>query len=88
VFLKSKVQRLEVLISSAAQEKQHEGEAGRPTGQWRGSIPCMRLIMCLTQDDDIKAAFLRRADARSRQELDARNLSLRPPNVFEMIADT
>ena len=76
VFLKNKVQQLKVLISSAAQEeRQREGEAGQLTGHWRGPIPYMRLIMCLTQDYDIKAAFLWRVDARSRQELDASNLS-------------
>jgi hypothetical protein len=69
VFLKNEVQRLKVLISSAAQEEQQrEGEAGQPTGHWRGPIPYIRLIMFLTQDDDIKAAFLRRADVRSHQE--------------------
>jgi hypothetical protein len=89
VFLKNEVQRLKVLISSAAQEeRQREGEAGQLIGHWRGPIPYMRLIMCLTQDYDIKAAFLWRVDARSRQELDASNLSVRPPTVFEMIADT
>jgi hypothetical protein len=39
---------------------------------WRGIVPYLRLIMCFTQDN-IKAAFLRRADAPSCAELDARN---------------
>ena len=41
-------------------------------GNWRGSVPYLRLILCLTQDD-IKFAFLRRADVHSCQESDARN---------------
>jgi hypothetical protein len=46
----------------------------------------MRLIMCLT-DDDIKAAYLRRADARTRRELDARNSDVRAPTAFELLAE-
>jgi hypothetical protein len=61
-------------------------EEVRQGGQWRGLVPYMRLIMCLTQDD-VKSAFLRRADARTRQELDARNSEVRPPTAFELIAD-
>ena len=42
--------------------------------------------MCLTQDD-IKNAFLHRADARTRQELDGRNSEVRRRTAFELIAD-
>ena len=48
---------------------------------WRGIVPYLRLIMCFTQDD-IKAAFLRRADAPSRAELDARNSERRYVNIM------
>ena len=41
-------------------------------GHWRGFIPYLRIILCLTQDA-VKRLFLTRADARSRAELDARN---------------
>ena len=48
------------------------GGYNRGGSNWRGIVPYLRLIMCFTQDN-IKAAFLRRADAPSRAELDARN---------------
>jgi hypothetical protein len=47
-----------IILTGAQQERQDEEE--REAGQWRGPIPYMRLIMCLTQDY-IKAAFLWRA---------------------------
>ena len=84
LFLKNEVQRLKAIVLEAHQERQ-EQEA-RQSGQWRGAIPYMRLIMCLIQDD-IKSSFLRRADARTRQELDARNSEARPQTAFELIAD-
>jgi hypothetical protein len=42
--------------------------------------------MCLVQDD-IKMAYIRRADVLTRQLLDARHSESRPPTAFEMIAD-
>jgi hypothetical protein len=41
-------------------------------GHWRGCVPYLRIILCLTQDA-VKRLFLARADARSQAELDARN---------------
>jgi hypothetical protein len=41
-------------------------------GHWRGCVPYLRIIMCLTQDS-VNCRFLTRTDSRSRQELDARN---------------
>lgn len=84
-FLKNEVHRVRAVILNAQQEVRDE-EARRAGGQWRGPIPYMRLILCLTEDA-VKAAFLRRADARTRQELDARNSDVRPPTAFELIAD-
>ena len=78
-FLRGEVIRIkEILESSLAEEQQQRellglgGTGVSRGGNWRGSVPYLRLILCLTQDD-IKFAFLRRADAQSRQELDARN---------------
>ena len=48
------------------------GPRGGGTGPWRGNVPYMRIIMCLT-DDDVKSLFLARANTLSRAELDARN---------------
>ena len=85
LFLRREVLRLtEVLERTAAEQQQQEqqellglGSLGVSRGgQWRGSVPFLRLTLCLTQDD-IKHAFLTRARARSRQELDARNLENR-----------
>ena len=82
-FLRGKVIRIkEILERSLAEEQQQRellglgGVGVSRGGNWRGSIPYLHLILCLTQDD-IKFAFMRRADAQSHQELDARNLENR-----------
>ena len=85
LFLKNEVSRVKDVILNAQQEQQEE-EARQAAGQWRGRIPYMRLFLCLIQDD-IKSAFLRRADTRTRHELDARNSVVRPPTAFELISD-
>jgi hypothetical protein len=79
-FLRGEVSRIKGILERSLEEERQQLEvvglggigvsSGR--GNWRGSVPYLRLILCLTQDD-IKFAFLRRADAQSRQELDARN---------------
>jgi hypothetical protein len=46
----------------------------------------MRLAMCLIQDD-VKSSYLWCADARTHQELDARNSEVRAQTAFELIAD-
>jgi hypothetical protein len=81
-FLRSEVLRLkEVLVTMAAEQEQQQqqqqllglgGLGVSRGGQWRGSVPYLRLILCFTEDD-IRHAFLTRARARSRQELDARS---------------
>ena len=71
-----------------SEQERRDEEACQAVGQWRGRIAYMRLILCLTTEDDaIKIPFLRRGDARSRLELDALNSNVRPPTVFELIAD-
>ena len=78
-FLRSEVLRVkEVLERTAAEQQQQQqllgldGLGASRGGQWRGSVPYLRLILCFTEDD-IRHAFLTRARARSRQELDARS---------------
>jgi hypothetical protein len=86
-FLTAETLRLKQMIRRRAREQQllpsdlagsgggaDVSSGGNPRGglNWRGIVPHLRLILCFTQDD-IKAAFLRRADAPSRAELDARN---------------
>ena len=78
-WLRSEVLRVkEVLERTAAEQQQQQqllglgGLGASRGGQWRGSVPYLRLILCFTEDD-IRHAFLTRARARSRQELDARS---------------
>jgi hypothetical protein len=40
--------------------------SGGRKGNWRGCVPYLRVIMCLTQDN-VKSLFLTRADGMSRQ---------------------
>jgi hypothetical protein len=46
---------------------------GGGMGPWRGNVPYMHIIMCLTEDDVNKSLFLARANTHLRAELDARN---------------
>ena len=69
LFLRGEVSRLKAILESslAAEQQQREllGLGGRGVsrgGNWRGIVPYLCVIMGLTQDD-IKLAFLRRADA-------------------------
>ena len=77
-FLRNEVLRLENVLKRRTQEEQAlhldggGGAIGGRRGNWRGYVPHLRIIMCLTQDN-IKCLFLTRADSRSRQQLDARN---------------
>ena len=77
LFLRDEVSRVKhIMEQSLAMEQQQRELLGLSGvsrgGNWRGNVPYLRIIMTLTQDN-IKVAFLRRADAQSRQELDARN---------------
>ncbi|KAI2508206.1 hypothetical protein MHU86_6257 [Fragilaria crotonensis] len=89
-FLTNEVFRLRDLLIRAQQHQQEHENSGVLGGgggrNWRGNVPYLRVIMCLTQDN-VKRLFLARANARSRQELDARNSQIRPPTVFEVISD-
>jgi hypothetical protein len=85
-FLRSEVMRLrEVLVRAHEQERQERRNnmintpvnGDRRGGRnWRGIVPYLRIIMCLIEDN-VKCLYLTRADARSRQELDARNSDTR-----------
>ena len=84
-FLKCQVQRVKEIILNAQRERQ-DNEARQAGGQWRGHIPYMRLIMCHT-NDDMKAVYVRRADARTCRKLDARNSNVRSPTAIELLAE-
>jgi hypothetical protein len=69
LFLRDEVSRLKAILerSLAAEQQQREllGLGGRGVsrgGNWREIVPYLRVIMRFTQND-IKLAFLRRADA-------------------------
>ena len=69
-FLTHEVLRVEDILIRKVREQQEVQQSGR--GYWQGCVPCLRVIMCLTQDN-VKSLFLTRANSRSRQKLDARN---------------
>lgn len=75
-FLTNEVLRLRDLLIRARQQQEGTASGGGGGRNWRGSVPYLRVIMCLTQDN-VKALFLARANTRSRQELDARNSQIR-----------
>lgn len=52
----------------------HVGGVG--VRKWRGLVPYLCMILCLTQDS-VKCLYLTRADARLRQEMEARNSETR-----------
>jgi hypothetical protein len=70
MLILNEVLRVEDVLIRKAREQQETSTGGR--GHWRGSVPSLCLIMCLTQDN-VKCLFLTQANSRSRQELDARN---------------
>jgi hypothetical protein len=80
-FLTKEVRRVQDVLTRAqlaqAPEGNNRGFSESATTvmsrrNWRGSIPYLRIIMCLTHDH-VKSLFLDRANARSRQEIDGRN---------------
>ena len=70
-FLKYEVMRLTDVWNRQVTEAS-SGGGGRGGGNWRGAVPYLRMIMCLTEDN-AKSLFLTRADSLSQQELDAHN---------------
>ena len=73
-FIAAEVGRLRVTLEQLQQQACESAPAGG--GKWRGNVPYLCVILCLT-DDDVKQLYLRRADAMTRQELDTRNSNFR-----------
>ena len=48
-------------------------ESSPKSKQWKGSIPFLRLIHCLVDNDDVKEAFQKSFTILTRKELDGRN---------------
>ncbi len=80
-FLTNKVLRLRNVLERAQLTQQQgtsaESNSGSVSGRsWRGPVPYLRVIMCLTQDN-VKCLFLTRANIRTRREIDGRNSNSR-----------
>ena len=48
-----------------------EVAAGKPSGsqKWVGIVPCLRLVHCITDEDDAKASFLKSFSVRTRKKV-------------------
>jgi hypothetical protein len=80
-FLATEVMRLRDVLERALLMQQANVELSTPGGagggrNWRGAVPYLRVIMCLTQDH-VKCLFLTRANTRTRQEIDEQNSETR-----------
>ena len=71
-FLNGEVEKLRGILIRAQQQEADLSSASRVRTNWRGTVPYLRVILCLT-DDNVKRLFLNRANARTRYELDGRN---------------
>jgi hypothetical protein len=80
-FLHNETSRFRIVIETAEQSTTAGTEK-----QWRGSIPYLRIIMSLTEDD-IKSEFIKHGRNKTRLELDARNSEVREKTVYELIAE-
>jgi hypothetical protein len=79
-FIKLGVARLEALLLSPQDDTQTSGS------QWRGHLPYYRLLLVFT-DDEIRRAYLNRANVLSREQIDARKSDVRSPTAFELMAE-
>ena len=71
-FLRREVRRVgEVLIRRVVESNGVNGVGGKKA-HWRGPVPYLRIIMCLTETN-VKRLFLTRSDSVTRPEFDARN---------------
>jgi hypothetical protein len=71
-FLRCEVAKLRDILARVQQQEADLSSASRVRTNWRGTVPYLCVILCLT-DDNVKRLFLNRANARTRQELDGRN---------------
>lgn len=86
-FLHAEVSRVREILVAANKEEEEEESKMQQMFSWRDKVPYLRMIHCILEDD-IKVAYLKRNDAISRTQLDARNsVEQRPPTVYELIAD-
>ena len=68
-FLSAEVEKLRNILHRLQEQA---AESAPTTSKWRGNVPYLRIIMCLT-DDHVKHLFINRANVRTRQEVDGRN---------------
>ncbi len=86
-FLTKEVLRLrDVLVRVQLTEATAAAESHSGSGRsWRGPVPYLRVILCLTQDH-VKCLFLTRASIRTRQEIDGRNSDSRSEEEERLFA--
>jgi hypothetical protein len=85
-WLIDKITEFKDVLKESIGEKNKNDEA--EGGKWIGDIPYLRLIHCLMDDEQIRAAYTRSFDVLSREELDGRNSDVvSHPTVYQMIAN-
>ena len=76
-FIVDEIKRLEGILTSPEEER----------GQiWRAHLPYHRLL-CTLMDDDVRKAYLKQADPKTRMELDGQNSDSREPTAYELMSD-
>ena len=85
-FLFAEAQRVEELLQASIAEGR-ENAIAMQHGAWTGPLPYLRMIHAIIDCNEIRLAFLKRSDAKTREELDSLTSPTRPKTAYEMIAD-
>ena len=89
-FLFKKAKEVKNVVAAATKKKNSLVGNSPPDSEQGnkgfGSLPYLRLIHCL-MEDDVKDKWIHRNDPKSIQEIDARRSEVRDENAFEMIAN-
>jgi hypothetical protein len=80
IFIRRRCEEFDAASQAADTEKLAASD-----GNWRGSVPYLRIILCLIED--IRDKFAHRDDPQSRVEFDGRNSDTRKSTVYELIAE-
>ena len=84
-FVKQEIARRRMSLQAAAAEK--EAEASELEGRWTGRLPLLRLIHCLIEFDDIRAAYIKRNIALNKDELENNKSDIREKTVWEQMSE-
>jgi hypothetical protein len=86
-FLTKEVATLHKQIAEAAQEKVDMlAKEATKKSPWLTSAPFLRLYHCLLHDE-VKKAFLKKDDARNRQQVDGMKSTKRAPTYEELVTE-